>query len=99
MAHADSINLSQQVLTTINAAGGLSFLTDTNVAAADTKAGLKAAIDAVKVHNDLEPIKIQLKRALDFDSNITDANILSLTTVAGLAALITQSNSGREILI
>ncbi len=96
--HNDTVNLSQQVVTTLNSANALSFLTDAGVAAADTKQGLKNFIQSIKVHNDQENIKQLLMRALDFDSNITDANILSLTTVDGLIALIPLTNSGREIL-
>lgn len=99
MPHNDTLNLSDQVLTTINRTSGMSFLTDATIASADTKQGLKDAINAVKVHNDQENWKIMLTRALDFDSSITDANILSLTTVAGLVNLLgLPANSSIEVL-
>jgi hypothetical protein len=87
--HNDEYNLSQQVSTTINNAGELAFLTDATVAAADTKAGLVTAINtaAVGMHHDLRKMALNLTRVLNFNANITDANILALTTVAGLAAL------------
>ncbi len=86
--HNDEANLAAQVASTITRAGGLSFLTDATVAAADTKLGLKNAINAVAVHNDSANIKALLIRALDLNANITDANIAGLTTVAGLANLV-----------
>lgn len=92
LIHSDQENLAMQVSTTITRAGTMGFLSDATVAAADTKEGLKAAIRAVKVHNDTENIKLLLIAALDKNPNITDANILALTTVAQLAALTGYSN-------
>jgi hypothetical protein len=87
MPHADTINLAVQVNNSIQRAGAMSFLTDATVAAADTVAGLRTAINAIRPHADQEPWKIMFLRVLDKDPNITDANVLALTTVAGLAAL------------
>lgn len=88
MGHNDTANLSSQVYGSIMRAKAMGFLTDAGVAAADTKAGLKAFIESIKGHNDQENWKILLKRALDYDAAITDAAILSLTTVDQLAALV-----------
>lgn len=87
--HNDEYNLSQQISTTINNMGELAFLTDATVAAADTKAGLIAALNAAAAgfHHDARKIVLLFTRALDHNANITDANILNLTTVAQLAQL------------
>ncbi len=87
MAHNDQSPLLTQVYSTFLRTEELGLLTDATVAAADTRQGLKNAIDNVKVHNDQENWKIELKRAIDA-SGITDAQIAPLTTVAGLLALL-----------
>lgn len=86
--HADVQNLSEQVFSTITRAGSQSFLTDAGVAAANTKQGLIDFINSRSVHADQENYKQQFIRVLQFHADITDANILSLTTVAGLAQLV-----------
>lgn len=87
--HNDEYNLAQQVSTTINNMGELGFLTDATVAAADTKAGLIAALNAAAsgFHHDARKIVLLFTTALNHNPNITDANILNLTTVVGLAQL------------
>lgn len=67
------------------------LLTDANVAAADNKAGLLAAIlvPALPIGSS-EAIRTQTKKAINlgFDMNVlTDALVLNLTTVQGLIDL------------
>lgn len=90
--HNDEENRLLQVTSTLNRANSMAFLTDATVAAADTKAGLKAAINATSVHADQEGWKIMLTDAIDV-SGLADSDILSLTTVAGLIALLPANTS------
>lgn len=94
--HTDTIPLSTAVGTTINRAAAVGVITDAIVAAGDTVQGIKDGIRAVKVHADQERFKDEVIRALDMDAGITDASVLSLTTVAGLVAL-TAEGSGTDI--
>lgn len=96
--HNDAENLALQATSTLNRANSLGFLTDATVAAADTKVGLKMAIDAVVVHVGQENMKLLLKKAIDSDPNITDAAVLNLTTVAGLIALTGISTTSQAVL-
>lgn len=75
----------------------MGFLTDAGVAAADTKAGLKAFIDSIQVHNDQENFKVALKHAIDV-SGLADSDILGLTTVAGLLALLPVTTTSQDII-
>jgi hypothetical protein len=87
MGHADETQLSTFVGSTINRAGAVGILTDAGVAAADTLDGLDAFINGVNVPGDISPLKAYVKAAIRKDAGITNATVLSLTTVAGLAAL------------
>jgi hypothetical protein len=95
--HNETENLMLQVAGSLNRANSMAFLTDAGVAAADTRAGLLSFIDSVVVHNDQENWKTELKQAI-VASPITDADILSLTTVAGLIAVLPVSQSNNLIL-
>jgi hypothetical protein len=85
--HNEDVNRVTQVYSTINRAEELGFLTDAKVAAADTKQGLINAINATVVHADQENWKAELIRAIKV-SGIADSDITSLTTIAGLVALL-----------
>lgn len=87
--HADTQPLSKRVGGTINLGGVMGLLTNSGVAAANTLAGLDTFIDGVNpsLHADQQRFAAPLKAALRRDQNITNDNILSLTTVAGLTAL------------
>lgn len=94
--HADAIPLNRLVGDTVLSAGniaansGFGFFTNTNVAAADTVAGLRSALDAASAHADQIPMKARTDLAITmgtYDSSFTDARILGLTTVTGLVEL------------
>ncbi len=93
----DNENLLYQVASTLNRTNSLGWLTDATVTAADTRQGLINAINAVSVHNDQENLKLGLIRAINV-SGLVDADILSLTTVAGLIALIPVTTTSQEII-
>lgn len=95
--HADTQPLSKRIGYSINEAGVQGLFTDANVAAADTVAGLGAAIDVVNpgLHADRRFFAKPIKDAILKDQNITNANVLSLTTVAGLTALTDAGSSTR----
>jgi hypothetical protein len=95
--HTDTENLNYQVVSSLNKANSLTWLTDAQVAAADTRAGLKAAINAAVVHGDQENLKLGLLRAIDA-SGLSDSDVLSLTTVAGLIALFPVTTTSQEII-
>lgn len=94
--HNDVENRNLTAVSSLNRANTLSFLTDALVAAADTRAGLKSAIDGVVVHNDAENIKLRLKTGIDV-AGLADADIASLTTVAGLIALLEVSTTAQGL--
>jgi hypothetical protein len=94
--HADQINLSNYVGGGIYRAGRLSLLTDAGVTAADTLAGLDSFIDAVAVHADQFYYKDRIKDAYRKEVNVSDANVLSLTTVAGLYGLTNLGANGKN---
>ena len=88
--HADQIGLSFRMGGSIRKAGDFAFLTDTNVAAADTKAGIVSAMNAAVVHADVTSALHREQRAFTMGSDsgeFTDALILALTTVEGLVGL------------
>lgn len=87
MAHADVFEYSWIGGGTINRAGQLGLLTDAGVAAADTLAGLTSFVNNVVVHADQQQYKGRIPVAWQGNAAITDATVLGLTTVAGLAAL------------
>ncbi len=94
--HVDAVPLNRLVGDTVLSAGnvstnsGFGFLTDTNVAAADTVTGLISAVDNATCHADQIPMKARTDLAITlgtYDGSFTDARILSLTTVTGLVGL------------
>jgi hypothetical protein len=91
--HADAVPLNRLVgdnLLSASDLGGAGFLTNTNVAAADTVTGLIAAVDNASAHADQRPSKARYDLAIalgTYDGSLTDARILSLTTVTGLIGL------------
>lgn len=92
--HSDLNAHVRKVAANLRTAQEEALLTDTTVAAADTVAGLKTAIDNAVVHAAVLPTKDRVKRAIDAGAaagELTDAAILSLTTVAGLIALIPEA--------
>lgn len=88
--HSDAIKFSQRIGGTLRRGADFGYFTNTNVAAADTVAGLRTAVDAVAVHADIVPAKHRIHRAIDRGADsleLTDARILGLTTVEELAGL------------
>jgi hypothetical protein len=68
------------------------FLTDVTIAAADTNAGLQAAVTAAKAtrHADEQPMADRINLGITlgkYSGELSDARILSLTTGAGLVGL------------
>ncbi len=102
--HADQLRLSRMIGFGLREAGEVGLLTDASVAAADTVAGVRAAIDAAgPVHAEYEPYRARSKRVVDlgaYSAELTDALILPLTTVAGLVNLTDAVNypPNRELL-
>ena len=97
--HSDAINLDTRVGNTMTEAGYSGFLTDTTVAAADTTAGLIAAVNAAVVHSDAEPMRHRIVEAINYgvyDGSFTDSLIAPLTTIASLVAL-TQAGSAANV--
>lgn len=86
-------NYNFQGLTAANMAVNYGFLTNTTVAAADTNAGIQAAITAAvgpTIAGELRQTVDRLNRAIGRNIGVfTDAAILGLTTTAGLIALAT----------
>jgi hypothetical protein len=87
MVHADTINLSTQVGTTINRAKEVGLLTDAMVLGETTVQGLIDQILAVKVHADMENLKQLVVRVFSKDAGITDSSVAAADTIAGLVAL------------
>jgi len=83
--------LNAQGVSAARMAGNLGLLTDAEVAAADTNAGIQAAIRAAAItHGENIQAEERLARAIQTWGDIgvaTDAAINPLTTVAGLVAL------------
>ena len=102
LLHAGQTALSFRIGGTLRRGGDLAFLTDTNVAAADTVAGLRTAVDAVVVHADVVPAKHRLHRAInmgDASGELTDALVLGLTTVEGLVGLTAATGKANRDLV
>lgn len=101
MAHGDERMLSIEIGANVRAADQYGMLTDANVAAANTNAGLTAAIDTVvgTSHGDAYPPAQRIKRAIETGKpsafGLTDAAINGLTTVEGLADL-TENTSATD---
>lgn len=100
--HADQLRLSRMIGFNCREAGESTLLTDASVAAADTVAGLKTAVDNANVHADQVPFKPRVKGAIQYgaeSAEITDALVLGLTTVTGLVNLTDAVNhpANREL--
>ncbi len=95
--HNDVENLNYQVVSTLNRANTLGLLTDAGVAAADTKQGLINFVNSITLHNDQENLRLSVVRAINA-SGIVDADVLSLTTVAGLIAVMPVTTTSQEML-
>ncbi|HEU0184889.1 MAG TPA: hypothetical protein VFS27_06205 [Blastocatellia bacterium] len=94
--HADQLRLSSEIGGNLRAAQDEGYLTNTNVAAADTVAGVRALMAGG--HADQAPNQHRFQRAVDlgsYSSELTDALIAPLTTVQGLLDL-TQAGSTQE---
>ena len=91
-------NYNYQGLSAANMAVNYGFLTNTTVAAADTNAGIQAAITAAAgptIAGELRQTTDRLNRAIGRNIGVfTDAAILSLTTTAGFIALATAADTG-----
>jgi hypothetical protein len=100
--HADAQNLDKLVGDTLLSAGNIStnsgyaIYTNTNVTSADTVQGLRDVLTTAAApgttHADVQPVLARVNRAIDLgvaDGSLTDARILSLTTVQGLVELTT----------
>lgn len=96
-AQGDNTNLLLQVAGTLNRAKSIGLLTDSMVSGAATRAVLKQRIDALAVHNDAYPAKIDLKRAIDV-SGLTDSDVNSVSTAAALIALIPVTTTSQAVL-
>src|SRR5262247_3258834 len=86
--HTDEIPLSREVGANMRAAAEDGYLTNTNVAAADTVAGVRALM--TNGHSDQKPNQHRFQRAVDVGENLADftnALINPLTTVEGLVDL------------
>lgn len=89
LTHADAFASGFRLGGTMRKAGDIGFLTAANITAADTVAGLDAAVVAVVGHADIEGGRHRVRRAitaLDI-AGVDDADILSLTTVEGVCDL------------
>jgi thioredoxin reductase len=99
--HADQLRFSQLIGATFQLAEEVGILTDTNVAASNTKAALLTAIDtAVELgtqHGDIAPLADSVKRAVESAFAIgdiaDDSALAALTTVDGLIALTAAENT------
>ena len=91
--HSDEKRLSMEIGGAIRAAIDYDLLTDVNVAAANTNAGLSTAIDTAlaTIHGDARPAAQRFKRAISDGNSDTfslqDADILNLASAEALADL------------
>jgi hypothetical protein len=100
--HSDQLEMSVDIGSSLQFAVNESLLTNTNVAAADTNQGLQDAVTAATCAADVAPSKPRIIRAIQmgsYDGTLSDANILSLTTTAGLLALTQIGSLPTNILI
>lgn len=94
--HLEAQNFNMQGLTAANMAVNYGFLTNANVAAADTNQGLQNAIAAAAgptVAGELRQTVDRINRAIGRNIGVfTDAAIGPLTTTAGLIDLATAAD-------
>ena len=98
--HTDQLRLSCEIGANLRAAQDEGYLTDSNVAAADTLAGVRLL--PTGGHGDQQPNQYRFQRAIDlggYSSELTDALIAPLTTVVGLIALTQVGASERHQMI
>jgi hypothetical protein len=92
--HTDQIPLSREIGGNLRAAGEEGYLTDANVTAANTVAGVEALIAGG--HADQKPNQHRILRAIDLgeaSQELTDALINPLTTLEGLVDLTAAANT------
>lgn len=95
LGHETNAAFNRWALRNINVAVNYG-LSNTLIAAADTVAGLISAVDGLAVHEADENILRHVQDAIQAAEDvgvIADADILSLTTVAGLRGLFTTNDS------
>lgn len=107
--HADTIQLSRLCGANFRSANDNALLSDAFLAANNsTQAALRAAVGSeTNVHAEVIPMRGRLQRALDYDgstfgiADITDSNLPSTTTVAGLIALTQEpaTSTARELIL
>lgn len=96
--HGDAVPHSLRIAANIRAARELSLLTDATVAAADTNAGLQAAVTAAASHADVGSAADRINDAIQYgeeSGELSDSNILGLTTIVGLLALLEAGGQNR----
>jgi hypothetical protein len=109
MPHADMIQLSRLCGANFRSASDNGLLTDAFIAANNTnQATLRAAVgNETNLHAEIIAQRGRLQRALDYDGStygigdITDSNLPSTTTVAGLIALTQEpsTSTARELVL
>jgi len=109
MAHADQIQLSRLCGATFRQASDVGLLSDSFIAANNGSiAVFRAAIgNETNLHAEILAERGRLQRAVDYAGatfgigDITDANIATTTTVAGLIALTQEpsTSTAREIIL
>lgn len=92
--HTDQIPLSREIGANMRAAAEEGYLSDAGVAAANTRAGVRALMTGG--HADQQPNQHRFQRAVDlggYSDELTDALIGPLTTVEGLVDLTAAANT------
>ncbi len=92
---SDNENLLTQCAGTLRRASRINMLTDAMVSGAATRANLKTRIDAAVLPSDQEGFKATVFRSIDV-SGLTDADIASVSTVAGLLALFPNTDASNQ---
>lgn len=100
--HVDAQPLSQLVGFNMRSAGANGILTNTNVGAADTVAGLRAlfAQNTGLLHTEqlaMEPRYLEAANFGVYQGTFTDGTIAGLTTVAGLVNLTEAANFPNDL--
>lgn len=88
--HADEIALSYREGGTLRRAGSFGFLTNATVASANTNQGLQDAVTNSVVQAEFIPAKSRVNRTIEYgdaSGELSDARILSLTTIEELVEL------------
>lgn len=101
-SHTDEIALSIREGGTFRQSGDFGFLSDATVTSADTVAGLTAAVNAAVVHADTAPARERITRTITVGAaltDLTDARVLNLTSIAGLVGLTADANGNNRDLL